>query len=85
MSQHLFEFKHLLLVLFVSGLALVEQSLPLLLQPADLLLQPALLLIKVPDGCLMGHLGGLQGANLTWTQSNQNLVPQSSHRTITDV
>ncbi len=63
-------------MLFVGGLALVEHSLPLLLQPADLLLQPALLLVQVPDGRLVGHLGGLQGANLTCEESNQN--PQKS-------
>lgn len=57
-------------MLLIRGLALVEQTLPLLLQPADLLLQPALLLVQVPDGRLVGHLGGLQGANLTWEQSN---------------
>lgn len=60
-------------MLFGGGLALVEQSLPLLLQSADLLLQPVLLLVQVPDGRLMAHLGGLQGANLTWEQSNNPL------------
>lgn len=69
--KHLLQFEHLLLVLFVGGLALVEQSLPLLLQPADLLLQPALLLVQVPDGGLVGHLRGLQRADLTWEQSHQ--------------
>lgn len=69
--RYLLQLDHLLFVLFVGRLALVEQCLPLLLQPADLLLQPALLLVQVPDGRLVGHLGGLQGANLAWGQSNK--------------
>lgn len=62
--QHLFQFDHLLLVLLIGSLALVEKSLPLFLQPTYLLLQPTLLLVQVPDRCFVGHLGGLQGANL---------------------
>lgn len=59
-------------MLLVGGLALVEQSPSLVLQPVDLLLQPALLLVQIPDGRLVGHLGGLQGADLTWGgQSNE--------------
>lgn len=43
--QHLFQFKHLLLVLLIGSLALVEKGLPLLLQPTYFLLQPTLLLV----------------------------------------
>lgn len=73
-KKYLFQFEHLLFVLVVGGLALAEQNLPLLLQPADLLLEAALLLVQVPDGRLVGHLGCLQGADLTWKQSNWNHV-----------
>lgn len=73
-------------MLFVGGLALVEQRLPLLLQPADLLLQPILLLVQVPDGRFMGHLGGLQRADLTWEQSHQTLhVKEALQSTIRPV
>ncbi|KAF3857165.1 hypothetical protein F7725_009024 [Dissostichus mawsoni] len=65
---------HSLFVLLAAVLALVQHRLALLLQPAQLLLQPALLLVQAPDGRLVGHLGGLQRADLTWEQSDQRLV-----------
>lgn len=61
-------------MLLAGRLVLAEQNLPLLLQPAHLLLQPALLLVQVPDGGLVGHLGGLQRADLTWEQSNTPVI-----------
>lgn len=68
-------------MLLVGGLALVEKTLPLLLKPADLLLQPVLLQVQVPDGRLVGHLGGLEGANLTWKPIKTRLLQLFSRLT----
>lgn len=55
----------LLLLPLVQRLALTQQRLPLLLHPHHLVLEPAALVVQVPDGCLLGHLCGLEAADLT--------------------
>ena len=63
--RYLLQGQDLLLVLLVSSLGLVEQTLPLLVQAMDLLPQTDLLTVQVPDSGLVTHLSGLQGADLT--------------------
>lgn len=63
--MYLLQGEDLLPLSLVQILALVLQSSPLLLQTQHLVLQTGLFRLQVADGRLVGHLCGLQAADLT--------------------
>lgn len=73
-KTNLLQGQDLLLLPFIQGLALALQGLSLLLHPHHLVLQPVPLVVQVPDGCFLGHLGGLQAADLTYERTERTGV-----------
>lgn len=63
---HLLQAVDLLFLPVLQGLALGQQRLPLLFHPHHFVLQPAAFVVQVPDRGLLGHLSGLQAADLTY-------------------
>lgn len=68
-NTNLLQGLNLLFLPFIQSMALALQGLPLFFHPQHLVLQPASLVVQVPDGCLLGHLCGLQAAYLTCKMS----------------
>lgn len=66
LHTHLLQRVDLLVLPVFQGLTLGQQRLPLLLHPHHLVLQAAALVVQVPDGSFLGHLSGLQAADLTY-------------------
>lgn len=69
MHTHLLQRVDLLILPVLQGLALGQQRLPFLFHPHHFVLQSAAFVIQVPDCSFLGHLSGLQAADLAYDRT----------------
>lgn len=74
MHTHLLQRVDLLILPVFQGLALGQQRLPFLFHPHHFVLQSAPFVVQVPDCSFLGHLSGLQAADLAYDRTQSRDV-----------